>query len=198
MTIFKNCFPLQPEVLEQLSGLKEFWMDGNRLTLIPGFIGTLKQLTYLDVSKNNIEIVEEGISGCESLQDLLLSSNSLQQLPETIGLYFKLIRALKCLWFRHRTLKNVLKLSLMNFSNTLFCCLIFATGSLKKVTTLKIDENQLIYLPDSIGGLISVEELDCSFNEIETLPSSVGQLSNIRTFAADHNFLTQLPPEVYI
>ncbi|NXA64374.1 ERBIN protein, partial [Mohoua ochrocephala] len=69
-------------------------------------------------------------------------------------------------------------------------------GSLKKVTTLKIDENQLIYLPDSIGGLISVEELDCSFNEIETLPSSVGQLSNIRTFAADHNFLTQLPSEI--
>jgi Leucine-rich repeat (LRR) protein len=51
------------------------------------FIGSLKQLTYLDVSKNNIEMVEEGISACENLQDLLLSSNSLQQLPETLGLY---------------------------------------------------------------------------------------------------------------
>lgn len=51
------------------------------------FIGSLRQLTYLDVSKNNIEMVEEGISTCENLQDLLLSSNSLQQLPETIGLY---------------------------------------------------------------------------------------------------------------
>lgn len=38
-------------------------------------------------------------------------------------------------------------------SNALFDLLIrFITGSLKKVTTLKIDENQLIYLPDSIGG----------------------------------------------
>ena len=54
------------------------------------FIGSLKQLTYLDVSKNNIEMVEEGISACENLQDLLLSSNSLQQLPETIGLYCSL------------------------------------------------------------------------------------------------------------
>lgn len=50
-------------------------------------MGSLKHLTYLDVSKNNIETIEEGISGCESLQDLLLSSNSLQQLPESIGLY---------------------------------------------------------------------------------------------------------------
>jgi len=44
------------------------------------------------------------------------------------------------------------KLGLMN-SNVLFDLLVnFITGSLKKVTTLKIDENQLIYLPDSIGG----------------------------------------------
>lgn len=26
------------------------------------------------------------------------------------------------------------------------------TGSLKKLTALKVDENQLMYLPDSIGG----------------------------------------------
>lgn len=51
-------------------------------------MGSLKHLTYLDVSKNNIETLEEGVSGCESLQDLLLSSNSLQQLPESIGVYY--------------------------------------------------------------------------------------------------------------
>lgn len=45
-----------------------------------------------------------------------------------------------------------LKLSLMN-SNVRFDLLVpIIIGSLKKVTTLKIDENQLIYLPDSIGG----------------------------------------------
>ncbi|TMS08241.1 Erbin [Larimichthys crocea] len=65
-----------------------------------------------------------------------------------------------------------------------------------KLTALKVDENQLMYLPDSIGGLTSLDELDCSFNEIEALPSSVGQCASIRTFAADHNFLTQLPPEM--
>lgn len=44
------------------------------------------------------------------------------------------------------------KLCLMN-SNVHFDLLVpIIIGSLKKVTTLKIDENQLIYLPDSIGG----------------------------------------------
>lgn len=48
-------------------------------------IGKLKQLVYLDVSKNRIETVDLDISGCEGLEDLLLSSNMLQQLPDSIG-----------------------------------------------------------------------------------------------------------------
>ncbi|KAJ3605624.1 hypothetical protein NHX12_027669 [Muraenolepis orangiensis] len=127
-----NEFTEVPEVLEQLSGIRELWMDCNRLTFLPGMLGMLKQLAYLDVSKNNLEMVDEQICGC----------------------------------------------------------------SLKKLTALKVDENQLMYLPDSIGGLTSLDELDCSFNEIEALPSTIGNCVNVRTFAADHNFLSQLPQEM--
>lgn len=42
-------------------------------------------LVYLDMSKNRIETVDLDISGCEALEDLLLSSNMLQQLPDSIG-----------------------------------------------------------------------------------------------------------------
>lgn len=49
-------------------------------------LGKLKQLVYLDVSKNNLEMVDEQICGCESLQDLLLSNNALTQLPGSIGI----------------------------------------------------------------------------------------------------------------
>ncbi|GAA6111275.1 protein LAP2-like, partial, partial [Tachysurus ichikawai] len=79
-----NEFSEVPEVLEQLTGIKELWMDGNKLTVLPPMIGTLKQLKYLDVSKNNLEMVDEQISGCENLQDLLLSNNALTQLPSSI------------------------------------------------------------------------------------------------------------------
>lgn len=48
-------------------------------------IGKLKMLVYLDMSKNRIETVDLDISGCEALEDLLLSSNMLQQLPDSIG-----------------------------------------------------------------------------------------------------------------
>lgn len=48
-------------------------------------IGKLRQLRYLDLAKNRIESLDADISGCESLEDLLLSSNMLQQLPDSIG-----------------------------------------------------------------------------------------------------------------
>lgn len=51
-------------------------------------LGMLKQLVYLDVSKNNLEMVDEQICSCENLQDLLLSNNALTQLPGSIGKHF--------------------------------------------------------------------------------------------------------------
>jgi len=55
------------------------------LLLSSQMLGMLKQLVYLDVSKNSLEMVDEQIRGCESLQDLLLSNNALTQLPGSIG-----------------------------------------------------------------------------------------------------------------
>lgn len=69
-------------------------------------LGKLKQLVYLDVSKNNLEMVDEQICGCESLQDLLLSNNALTQLPSSIGkdsstddLYRKMIQIFVCVLY---------------------------------------------------------------------------------------------------
>ncbi|KAK0143001.1 Erbin [Merluccius polli] len=171
-----NEFTEVPEVLEQLSGIKELWMDCNRLTFIPGMLGMLKQLAYLDVSKNNLEMVDEQICGCESLQDLLLSNNALTQLPGSIDPQCPGTETGTPSCLEHRLSDETLN-----------------RGSLKKLTALKVDENQLMYLPDSIGGLTSLDELDCSFNEIEALPPTIGNCANIRTFAADHNFLTAAP-----
>ena len=48
-------------------------------------LGKLRQLRYLDLAKNRIETLDTDISGCENLEDLLLSSNMLQHLPDSIG-----------------------------------------------------------------------------------------------------------------
>lgn len=48
-------------------------------------IGGLKQLMFLDASKNNLMCLPHEIEGCCSLADIHLTSNCLQSLPESIG-----------------------------------------------------------------------------------------------------------------
>uniref|UniRef100_A0A8C8A4P2 PDZ domain-containing protein n=1 Tax=Otus sunia TaxID=257818 RepID=A0A8C8A4P2_9STRI len=171
-----NEFTEVPEVLEQLSGLKEFWMDGNRLTLIPGFIGTLKQLTYLDISKNNIEVVEEGISGCESLQDLLLSSNSLQQLPESIG-FLKKVTTLK-------------------IDENQLICLPDSIGGLLSVEELDCSFNEIVTLPSSVGQLSNIRTFAADHNFLRQLPSEIGNWKHLTVLFLHSNKLEFLPEEM--
>ena len=48
-------------------------------------IGNLRELVYLDASCNRIETLPSEIQGLESLTDLHLSKNYLQELPDTVG-----------------------------------------------------------------------------------------------------------------
>uniref|UniRef100_A0A803Y6H8 Erbb2 interacting protein n=1 Tax=Meleagris gallopavo TaxID=9103 RepID=A0A803Y6H8_MELGA len=191
-----NEFTEVPEVLEQLSGLKEFWMDGNRLTLIPGFIGTLKQLTYLDVSKNNIEIVEEGISGCESLQDLLLSSNSLQQLPETIG-SLKKVTTLKIdenqLIYLPDSIGGLVSVEELDCSFNEIETLPSSVGQLSNIRTFAADHNFLTQLPPEIGNWKYVTVLFLHSNKLEFLPEEMGDMQKLKVINLSDNRLKNLP-----
>uniref|UniRef100_A0A8V0YHL8 Erbb2 interacting protein n=1 Tax=Gallus gallus TaxID=9031 RepID=A0A8V0YHL8_CHICK len=191
-----NEFTEVPEVLEQLSGLKEFWMDGNRLTLIPGFIGTLKQLTYLDVSKNNIEIVEEGISGCESLQDLLLSSNSLQQLPETIG-SLKKVTTLKIdenqLIYLPDSIGGLVSVEELDCSFNEIETLPSSVGQLSNIRTFAADHNFLTQLPPEIGNWKYITVLFLHSNKLEFLPEEMGDMQKLKVINLSDNRLKNLP-----
>ncbi|NXA19650.1 ERBIN protein, partial [Ibidorhyncha struthersii] len=191
-----NEFTEVPEVLEQLSGLKEFWMDGNRLTLIPGFIGTLKQLTYLDVSKNNIEVVEEGISGCESLQDLLLSSNSLQQLPESLG-SLKKVTTLKIdenqLIYLPDSIGGLISVEELDCSFNEIETLPSSVGQLSNIRTFAADHNFLTQLPSEIGNWKHVTVLFLHSNKLEFLPEEMGDMQKLKVINLSDNRLKNLP-----
>lgn len=49
-------------------------------------IGNLKQLMFIDASKNKIQALPTQIEGCTSLADLHLTTNNLEQLPDSIGM----------------------------------------------------------------------------------------------------------------
>ena len=50
-----------------------------------GSLGQLKQLMFLDASKNQLASLPGEIEGCTSLADLHLTSNCLRELPDSLG-----------------------------------------------------------------------------------------------------------------
>uniref|UniRef100_A0A8C7ISI3 Leucine rich repeat containing 7 n=1 Tax=Oncorhynchus kisutch TaxID=8019 RepID=A0A8C7ISI3_ONCKI len=186
----------QPEVLEQIHNLKELWMDNNSLQKIPGCIGKLRQLRYLDLAKNRIESLDTDISGCECLEDLLLSSNMLQHLPDTIGMLKKLT-TLKVDDNQLTSLPNTIgSLSLLeefDCSCNELESLPPTIGYLPNLRTFSADENFLIELPREIGNCKNVTVMSLRSNKLEFLPDEIGQMTKLRVLNLSDNRLKNLP-----
>uniref|UniRef100_A0A8C7KK18 Leucine rich repeat containing 7 n=1 Tax=Oncorhynchus kisutch TaxID=8019 RepID=A0A8C7KK18_ONCKI len=190
------CFVFQPEVLEQIHNLKELWMDNNSLQTIPGCIGKLRHLRYLDLAKNRIESLDTDISGCESLEDLLLSSNMLQHLPDTIGMLKKLT-TLKVDDNQLTSLPNTIgSLSLLeefDCSCNELESLPPTIGYLHNLRTFSADENFLVELPREIGNCKNVTVMSLRSNKLEFLPDEIGQMTKLHVLNLSDNRLKNLP-----
>uniref|UniRef100_A0A673ZKC1 Leucine rich repeat containing 7 n=1 Tax=Salmo trutta TaxID=8032 RepID=A0A673ZKC1_SALTR len=190
------CLVFQPEVLEQIHNLKELWMDNNSLQTIPGCIGKLRHLRYLDLAKNRIESLDTDISGCESLEDLLLSSNMLQHLPDTIGMLKKLT-TLKVDDNQLTSLPNTIgSLSLLeefDCSCNELESLPPTIGYLHNLRTFSADENFLVELPREIGNCKNVTVMSLRSNKLEFLPDEIGQMTKLHVLNLSDNRLKNLP-----
>uniref|UniRef100_A0A3Q2Y9I3 Leucine-rich repeat-containing protein 7 n=1 Tax=Hippocampus comes TaxID=109280 RepID=A0A3Q2Y9I3_HIPCM len=185
-----------PEVLEQIHNLKELWMDNNSLQSIPGSLGKLRQLRYLDLAKNRIENLDTDVSGCEALEDLLLSSNMLQHLPDSIGMLKKLT-TLKVddnqLTSLPGTIGSLCLLEELDCSCNELESLPPTIGYLHSLRTFAADENFLIELPREIGNCKNVTVMSLRSNKLEFLPDEIGQMTKLRVLNLSDNRLKNLP-----
>uniref|UniRef100_A0A3Q2PZR1 Erbb2 interacting protein n=1 Tax=Fundulus heteroclitus TaxID=8078 RepID=A0A3Q2PZR1_FUNHE len=191
-----NEFTEVPDVLEHLSGLKELWIDGNKLTFLPGMLGTLKQLVYLDASKNNLEMVDEKISGCENLQDLLLSNNALTQLPGSIG-SFKKLTALKVdenqLMHLPDSIGGLTCIDELDCSYNEIEALPSSIGQCVSMRTFAADHNLLTQLPPELGNWKNATVLFLHSNKLESLPEEMGDMQRLKVINLSNNKLKNLP-----
>jgi Leucine-rich repeat (LRR) protein len=69
-------------------------------------------------------------------------------------------------------------------------------GQLENLRELHCNENNLKHLPPEIGQLKKLRLLTCIKNNLETLPHEISQLKNLRELRCDENNLKSLPSEI--
>jgi Leucine-rich repeat (LRR) protein len=208
-----------PEFITALKYIKKLDLKINRIAKLPKKIGDLEDLTYLDLSNNNLRSLPESFGFLKSLKFLNLKYNKIIEIPNTIGR----LKKLKYLDLRHNNIKslppeitNLNSLEILDLHGNKLNNLPESMGGFKSLKKLELGLNELKFLPNSInnlltleilglGGnklsidfsllvnLISLKELNLYDNNIEILPDEIGSLNTLETLILRNNSLKILP-----
>jgi leucine-rich repeat protein SHOC2 len=135
--------------LENLTNLTHLWINSDK-TIFSELFGNLTSLIELVLVSNQIETIPDSIGNLVNLNELNLNSNQIENLPDSIG-------------------------------------------RLTKLKYLYLDSNKIINLPNSLGNLTNLTRLSLRGNKLVTLSSSLGNLNNLTDLSLDNNKLTTLP-----
>lgn len=160
----------------------ELTIRGNKMTdkslrVILPEIGKLDKLEKLVLASNELRELPDSIYGLINLKELDLSNNGLESLSLKI-----------------RQLKHLQKLKL---SMNRLVEIPASIGELSELTQLDLMSNQIRGLPEGIGALSKLEYLGLRSNLVSGLPASMAKLKRLNNLDLTANRLKEVPDFVY-
>ena len=159
----------------------------------------MKNVTYLNLSNNEIKTISKSINKLQDLQTVNFSYNKIKKVPFEI----KEVLYIENLNISHNKLTYISNSILgMNFLRTLDLSYNEITYfdkkvQLKKLEKLNLSNNKLKELTKDIGLLKNLKSLNLSNNVLESLPNSIVNLSNLTELNLKNNRLTKLPTLIF-
>jgi len=144
----------------------------NDLTKIDG-LDTLTFLEELLLSNNQLNTIPDIILNLHSLKVLDLFSNQFKVFPETV-IEMHSLESLNLGWNQMETLPDTIDNFIL-------------------LKELYLGRNNLLYLPKSIGNIKTLQTLILNFNYLTELPESMGYLTSIKRLGLRSNNLLALP-----
>lgn len=165
-----------PNWLGSAPALVELFLSGNDLTNLGDVLSSSTSLTSLDVSDNQINVLD-GESLPTSLLTLVISSNAVEQFGKSF-----------------EKLGNLKKLDLSK--NSIYRVLRNGMPHLKSLHTLSLEANGLPSI-DGLELLPAITSLDISSNELEMLPEELTSWHpTIEILHLERNRLVDLPNDI--
>lgn len=164
---------------------------------MPHAITKLSDLTYIDLSDNNITI-EPLDQDLGKLETLIMNGNKgIVDLDYIILQPSLSLLNLSGSGLKSRSLPDNMPIKLTNL-NLSSCNL---EGSIPQsvinmtiLEALNLSNNALTIVPTSLGTLPLLKTLDLSHNRIQQIPEQIGDLQSIKELYLSNNQLTALPP----
>ncbi|XP_050932438.1 leucine-rich repeat-containing protein 18 isoform X2 [Lates calcarifer] len=133
-------------------GRRRLTLSNMGITIFPKCLLKLTNVDELDLSRNQIQKLPDNIGNFSSLRWLDLHSNKLESVPESIG--------------------NLVGLTYLNLSNN-------------RLTS--------VGLPSTLGFLTSLKSLNLGMNQLDTLPSTMVSLDSLQELGLFDNLFINLP-----
>ncbi|PWA18138.1 hypothetical protein CCH79_00004044 [Gambusia affinis] len=191
-----------PDGFTQLRALAHLSLNDVTLQTLPSDIGNLANLVTLELRENRLKSLPTSLSFLVKLEQLDLGSNELEVLPDTLGA----LPNLRELWLDRNQLSSLPpKMTVLCSDYTVVPVIYFlcagtgkpsAAGCLKQLSILKVDQNRLTQLTDSIGECENLTELVLTENHLQSLPRSLGKLKKLTNLNVDRNRLGSVPKEL--
>lgn len=143
---------------------------------IPGEIGDLDSLRYLDFCHAVLLSLPNSIGDLSTLDTLSLFSVEIDTLPQGIG--------------------NLHDLKYFNFSFTQIRYLPDEIGGLINLEVLSGYDSELRAIPETIGNLAAIRVIDLALNDIGNLPQSIGNCTNLVELWLNANQIPSVPVEI--
>ena len=133
------------------------------------------------------------------IESLNLSNTDIKELPEAIGLLFKLqtldVSGTQLISLPE-SIGNLSSLQSLDISGTQVTSLPESIGNLSSLQSVDISGTQVTSLPESIGNLSSLQSLDISGTQVTSLPESIGNLSSLQSLDVSGTQVTSLPESI--
>ncbi|CAN0069149.1 unnamed protein product, partial [Ectocarpus sp. 8 AP-2014] len=161
-----------PESIDGLKRLATLTVSNNGLASLPESVGGLRSVKMLDLSRNGIETVpKDGLARLGALTSLDLRENKLTEVPP-LPEGGRLAQASVFLGFN--LLTSLDGAALLSVSAGL--------------TELHVQQsNRIGQLPEEVGSLARLKTFDVSNNDLGELPAALGYLPHLHRLAVDGN-----------
>ncbi|KAF7329121.1 Adenylate cyclase [Mycena kentingensis (nom. inval.)] len=187
-----------PEGIGSLKNLERLVIVGNQVTRLPDEFSSLGKLGELDCRRNQISDLTAACM-LPKIETLSADHNSLHDLTMSLGPNLITLDAshneiTQLSFVRGPVGRTPLGLTSLDVSNAKLSLIDeYTLSQLTSLRKLKLDNNSIRTIPDSLGELRWLETLSCADNALVELPASIGKLQKLENLDVHNNSLTELP-----